>query len=424
MATQTLAAALELGAVLSSGAGALLFARALARPPTLGPPRPALWRAHPFTQLTLLGALIVANQIAFNVYVRAVHHGDPSFVARYLPAGWFDVVPNHPAVVLVARLVGPGARWLAPTVLRVQAFLELPFTLLAYLSIARLLDRALYRLLVRPSWLCAASLAFTAPFCVVELGLANPWTADDLWLRAASCALTPAWLAWLARGERGGAEFPSAEGRPVGVVGLLTFVLGALATAYLVLVMYDVTLLYNLGHMPLAKGPLAAAWSIAMVAHLGDGRFDGFVHRLVTASHAAAPPPTLGVRAATSALAAFTALFFVPSLALRYDAYRPLAQLLGLALVLVGLAVGLVLALRAARPRPAEVIAAALGAVIAFVCGAAAAITDVGGLTRARDFVVEELLLRKAGAFLAVSVVAWWLAERALAALAPRRTGA
>jgi hypothetical protein len=408
------AAVLEVCVLLAVLGSGLLVAGMLAAPRAHGPARATRWLAHPLTQLALVSGLLFVNQLAFNVYVRVAHGGDVGFVARYLPAGWCDVVPNHPVIRALAGLAGRDVGWLAPSVLRVQAFLELPFVLFAYLSIARLLDRALYRALVHPLVLALAAVAFTVPFVVAEVQLRNPWTHDDLLLRAVACVVVPAWIAMVSRGERGGPCFPASESRPVGLVGLATFVAGALATSYVVLVMYDVTLLYNLGHLSAAKGPLVAAWAVMCLAHLGDGRFDAFVHRLATASYEAAPPATLGVRVATSSLAAFTALFFVPSLALRYAGFLPLAPPMGGTIVGSSLALGVVLALREARPTGREVAAASLAALLALVFGVGAAATDLGGLVRARDPFAEQLLLRKAGTFLAVAVVVWRLAEGAL----------
>ncbi len=414
MSPSSLGAVLEVTVLLASTASAALMALRLRAATPFGPARPTRWATHPFTHLTLVCGLVFLNQLAFNVFVRVAHHGDPEFIARYIRGGWFDVVPDHPVVVGIAHALGRDVGWLSPSVLRVQAFLELPLVLFAYLSIARLLDRAVYRALVQPGVLFAAAVAFTVPFDLVELSLPNPWTKDDLVVRAVACVVTPAWIAWLARGERGGPCFPASESRPTGLVGLVTFVTGALATSYLVLVMYDVTLLYNLGHLSAAKGPLVAAWAAATLAHVGDGRFDGFVHRVVTGSHEAAPPAPLGVRVATSALAAFTFLFFVPSLALRYAGTHPVAQVFGVAIVLFGLVLGAVLALRDARPTAREIAAAGIAAIFALACGLVAADTDLGGLLSARDRFAEQLLLRKAGALLAVAVVAWVLAERAL----------
>jgi hypothetical protein len=40
------------------------------------------------TGLVVTG-LLYLNQVLFTVYVLREHGGDPSFIARYLPEGWF-----------------------------------------------------------------------------------------------------------------------------------------------------------------------------------------------------------------------------------------------------------------------------------------------------------------------------------------------
>jgi hypothetical protein len=39
----------------------------------------------PLASFGLIVALIYLNQVLFTVYVIRVHHGDPSFIGRYLP---------------------------------------------------------------------------------------------------------------------------------------------------------------------------------------------------------------------------------------------------------------------------------------------------------------------------------------------------
>jgi hypothetical protein len=70
------------------------------------------------------------------VYVLRVHGGDTSFIARYLPTGWFDLATHNPVLRSLGRLF-PAPELLAPSVLRVQAFLELPFVLTAFATVAR-----------------------------------------------------------------------------------------------------------------------------------------------------------------------------------------------------------------------------------------------------------------------------------------------
>src|SRR4051812_32606432 len=70
---------------------------------------------HPFVQFLGVCAALFANQVLFNAYVLAAHQGDPSFVARYLPRGWFAVTPDAPLVRFAARHL--PAAWMAPSVL-------------------------------------------------------------------------------------------------------------------------------------------------------------------------------------------------------------------------------------------------------------------------------------------------------------------
>jgi hypothetical protein len=43
----------------------------------------------PVTGLVVITGLAYLNQVLFTVYVLREHGGDPSFIARYLPEGWF-----------------------------------------------------------------------------------------------------------------------------------------------------------------------------------------------------------------------------------------------------------------------------------------------------------------------------------------------
>jgi hypothetical protein len=138
---------------------------------------------HPGWWLLVVTGAIYLNQVLFTVYVRRVHHGDPAFIARYLPAGWFDLADLGPLPDLF-----PAPELLGPTVLRVQAFLELPFVLLAYLTVCRWLGSEVHRRAVRMVW--PAALAYTAVFVLVELALPNPYTVDDVIIRVLSASVT------------------------------------------------------------------------------------------------------------------------------------------------------------------------------------------------------------------------------------------
>jgi hypothetical protein len=86
-----------LSAIIIAGTAAALF---LSRRPyegnaaggRLGPPG---------LSLAAVILVIYLNQVLFTVYVIRVRHGDPSFIARYLPAGWFTLARGHAMEVLV-----------------------------------------------------------------------------------------------------------------------------------------------------------------------------------------------------------------------------------------------------------------------------------------------------------------------------------
>jgi hypothetical protein len=284
----------------------------------------------------------------------------------------------------VAAHVG-DARWLAPTVLRVQAFLELPFTLFAYLAVARMLGRDLHLRLVRAPLLLLASASFSITFSLVELALPNPYTHDDLVLRALSAIVTPVWVALASRAE-GPCE---REARPSGALGLLAFLGGAGAIAYVVLACYDALLLYNLGHLPSYAGGLAVAIAIAAGASFAAPRIDRMLAR----------PRSRAMESVAAALATFTTLFFVPSLALRYWGGHPSAVLAGCALVGASGISGIASSRR---------VHLAIGAVLAAALAVIAAAFAIAG----SGHVMPELVLARGSvAFLAVGIVAFRLFE-------------
>ena len=96
--------------------------------------RPEWWRS-PEAALAAVTCLICANQVLFTIYILRVRGGDTSFIARYLPDGWFSIAHGPVIETLADGFPFPGL--LAPTVLRVQAFLELPFVVFAYLTVCR-----------------------------------------------------------------------------------------------------------------------------------------------------------------------------------------------------------------------------------------------------------------------------------------------
>lgn len=256
-------------------------------------------RVGPEAVMAGVVALIMVNQVLFNVYVLRVHHGNPGFIARYLPTGWFAMDEGNPLVRLIARHCPVPSALLALSVLRVQAFLELPLVLLAYASVLRWLDTGLYRRVLRSPLIWCASASYTVVFCSVEWDLRNPYTGWDIAIRLFSAAVTPAGLAALAGRER-------RESRPLNAPGLLLFCVSVGLVGYLVLALYNTVLLYNLGllggYLPTAGAALLA---LAATRLLADGRLPR--HR---------PGPAVGLL--VTGLGWFLTLFLVPALAVRY----------------------------------------------------------------------------------------------------------
>src|SRR4051794_2353681 len=249
---RSLAAALETTVLLSTAAsvvvGLALLRKALSRPAVAfaGPSSLSRLAFHPLAQFLFVCAILYANQVLFSAFILRAHGGSAGFIAHYIPGPWFAIGRHDPLVGFAAQHVGDG-QWLSPSLLRVQAFLELPFTMFAYLAVARLLGRRLYAMLCRPLVLALVALSFSVTFSIIELSLPNPYTHDDLVLRGLACLLVPVYIAWISRKER--LEVDGADG-PSGVLGLLAFLAGAGAIAYAVLAFYDAFLLYNLDHLP------------------------------------------------------------------------------------------------------------------------------------------------------------------------------
>ncbi|MFJ6616106.1 hypothetical protein ACIQOW_00785 [Kitasatospora sp. NPDC091335] len=316
----TVAALLD-GTVVASAAVALVLApRVLRRGAPARRPGRVFGRAFgPEPVLAAVVALVFLNQVLVAVHVDRVHGGDVSFITRYLPPGWFDVPRLGP---LAARF--PAPELLAPSVLRVQAFLELPLVLLAFTAVVRRLDRALYVRLARSPLIPLAAVSYTVAFGAVEWHLRNPYTVDDLVLRGLAACLTPPLIAWLARSEPVTCGEPEAGGEPAR--SLFRFALDLWAYGQLMLVLYDTVLLYNLARIG-DRLPSAAAALAVLVAT-----------RAVPARAPRPPGPRTAALAGTIGRA--LALFLVPALAIRYAQTFGTPELAALAgLLVVGAAV-------------------------------------------------------------------------------------
>ncbi|MBS2014898.1 MAG: hypothetical protein JST00_18555 [Deltaproteobacteria bacterium] len=412
MVTPTLAAAFEATVLFSTAASLLVSflgrsqegAGAHGRPPRAL----ATLFGHPLAQLGLVCLLLWVNQVLFSAYVLRAHHGSVSFVARYVGAGWFAIDAHSPIVRFVASHVGDGSA-LAPSVLRVQAFLELPFTLFAYLAVARLLGSGLYRRLTSLGALYVASITWSVTFSIVEVALTNPYTNDDLALRALAAFVVPLYAAWISRGS-----LPAEDDGPKGLLGLLTFLAGAGALAYIVLAVYDAFLLYNLAHLARYRHGLVAATLVATAAAAVGARIDGWVAK-ARGGHAGAPSPSTDL--CVSALRTFTLVFFAPSLAIRYRGHLAYAVLAGLLLVGLALAVG---AAGAVRRILASADRGAVGAIVTLVVsGAAAGIAGAWAawasyLASPHAVTPELVLARVALSFLVAAIVTFRAVEIAV----------
>ncbi len=254
---------------------------------------------HPGTWLGVVVALFLGNQLFVVAFVEQAWHGDPGRVTRYLPPGWFDL-----ADIGSLAAVLPAWPW---TVLHVQAALELPFVMLAYLLVGRWCGPDVAARVLAVRWLVSG--AFTVTFCRIELDLANPWTPIDVVVRVASGIVTPLLLGGLTAGRA----------RPSGLVPLA---LSAGALGCLVLAVYDVATLYNSAHLVRWLPVVTVAGVVLTLSRWW--------------AHRDRRPVGPVMASATRSVGWFVALFAVPSLALRYGitfGARPVALVAGAVLV-------------------------------------------------------------------------------------------
>lgn len=340
-------------------------------------------------------ALAYVNQVLFTVYVLRVHGGDPSFIAKYLPEGWFALADGSSMRGVAERFPWPDL--LAPSVLRVQAFLELPLVLLAYVTVLRWLDRGLYRRVAR-SWLVwAASASYTFVFCTVEWDLHNPYTVDDIVIRVCAALATPLLLRWLATQEKD-QDGPTA----VSFAQMLLFAVSVWALGHLVLTVYDTALLYNLGHLNGRLPGAAIALCVLVAARWAASRLKQGADADVALSSIA------------GGLRWVLVLFFVPALAIRYGVNfgTPLvAALAGLLVCLTAAACALREELAGAGARRIALWAAQ---VLAAFC--VAGVAGYLALNLVTDTYYEAGLLRAAGVSFAVAVTVCALTGRRISA--------
>lgn len=279
---------------------------------------------HPGTWLAVVVALFGVDQVLVIAFVTQRWGGDPSRVTRYLPPGWFDLADLG---ALAEHL--PAWPW---TVLHVQAVLELPFVVLAYLLVCRWWSAETAARVITARWFLVAS--WTAVFCLVELDLRNPWTTVDVVLRIAAGAGTVLALPLLGTGDRT-------------APGLLSATLSAAALGCLVLAVYDVATLYNSAHL-VGWLPVAGCAGAALaVARWSASRRSAALWSAARASASRSPDGGGGAgpmtASATASLGWFLVCFAVPALPLRYGigfGEAPVSAVAGVAIVVAALRLG------------------------------------------------------------------------------------
>ncbi|MEV5568918.1 hypothetical protein AB0L06_02630 [Spirillospora sp. NPDC052269] len=342
---------------------------------------PVRWR-RPSAGLALVAGLVYLNQLLFTVYVLREHAGNASFIAARLPPGWFALADGPGMRSFASHVPAPGL--LSPSVLRVQAFFELPFVLLAYGVVLRWLSLRWYRRLLDGPPLWAASAAYTTVFCLVEWHFHNPYTDADIAIRLVSAIITPLWIGWTTRHD-------TASDRPTGVIGILAFGASTWALGQLVLAVYDTALLYNLGHLPGRLPSVTVALAVLVGARVVAARYGERWH------------PGLAVRTVTAGLSWTLALFFIPALAIRYG--------VNFGLALPSMAAGLAVSVAAAALALKETLRGQDRIRVAAWCGQVALAAGVGGaagyaaLHAASDTYYEAGLLRSAAVAFLVAVL-------------------
>ena len=236
---------------------------------------------HPGTWLVAAVVAMAVNQVFVTAYIHQAWGGDTSRITRYLPPGWFDLAD-------LGRLadVLPAWPW---TVLHVQAALELPFVLMAYLLVARWFGPEVFGRVVAVRWWISGS--WTLTFCLIEWDLHNPYTMGDIVIRVVVGVVVPLLVPLLRPGTSH-------------ATGLVEIGASAAALGCLVLAVYDVLTLYNLGQAGRWVVPTTGA--LAVLAAV----------RWWAARRPATPGPLTA--SALAALGWFVALFAVPALPLRY----------------------------------------------------------------------------------------------------------
>lgn len=270
--------------------------------PSSGRPR---GRHRPGRWLAVVVLAIFVNQLLFNVYVLRIRHGDVSDLAADVPDGWFALADHNRLVVAFADHV-PATRLLSLTALRIPSLLELPFGMLAYLTVVNWLDPRRFRQLATPAVLGLASAAYTVTFSLIEWALPTPYRVQDIVLRGVTGVVCAFALPLLGRGP----SAPEGTGAPRTAAELVAFAASAAALGYLILAMYDTVLLYSLGRVGSHLLGAAAAGAVLVAARFAATR----LRRRVLDR-----PVGAGLDTLDTGLSWWLGLFLIPALAIRYE---------------------------------------------------------------------------------------------------------
>jgi hypothetical protein len=265
---------------------------------------PVRWWTRPGSWLAIVVGLLFVNQVLFTVYALRVRHGDMSYLAVYVPDGWFELADGRAMAWLADHT--PAPQLLAVCAMRVPSLLELPFGMLAYLTLLNWLHPRLYRRVTGTAVIALACASYSITFGLIEWDLHTPYTMQNLVLRAISGVVTVFALRRLGMLP----SAPPGSGTPRGVAELLAFAASTAALGYLVLALYDSVLLYSMGrvggHLPGA----AVAGIVLVAARIA-------ATRLRRRRFAVDVGP--GLDTLTTGLSWWLGLLLVPALAIRYE---------------------------------------------------------------------------------------------------------
>ena len=349
------------------------------------------WSGEPGVWLAVVVLLVLANQVLVTIYMLRVHQGNPQYIAQYVPSGWFDLADHDSAIRWLATR-WPAPRLLSVSVLQAQAFLELPFGLLSYLTVCRWFDSRLYRRLISAPALWSASVTYTTVFILIELLLHNPYTRDAVIVRVAAGLVVPAVLGWVLRRSDG-----RRSGRVDSAAGLFVFAASTVSLGVIVLVLYDTVLIYSLGRLSTDLPFGVAAGAVLVSARLGARA----VPDRVAGPH---------INVEITAMRQFFLLFFIAALPVRY------ALAFGSRWLAVALCVGFTLAASGSALHDVVNRTATKMAPLATRLSAAVLLSAVGGIAAAAvpERYIEIQLFAGAGVFVVmVTLLASLLDRRA-----------